>query len=269
MMSKVVNLSIFFPCFNDSKSIGKLVENANSIAKKYTGKFEIIVVDDASTDSSKKVLHKLLKKYKQLKVIFHDKNLGYGGALRSGFKAARNELIFYTDGDGQYDVKELPILLSLMTKDIDFVNGIKMSRHDPTYRIVLGNLYSFLTRWLFWLPIYDVDCDFRLIRKSLLDRLDLNCNSGAICLELVKKSQRAGAKFRQVSVHHLERKFGVSQFFRIDKLSHTLTEVTLLWINLMVLDKLSKLKRHKKLHLPQTELYNPSNATTVHTSQPN
>lgn len=258
MITKTASLSIFFPCYNDSESIGKLVENAFATIKKYANKFEVIVVDDASKDSSKKNLQRLAQKYKRLRLIFHQKNLGYGGTLRSGLRAARNELIFYTDGDGQYDIKELPILLSLMTKDIDFVNGIKMSRHDPTYRIVLGNLYSFFARWLFWLPIYDVDCDFRLIRKSLLDRLDLNCNSGAICLELVKKSQRAGAKFRQVSVHHLERKFGVSQFFRADRLFNTLLEVTILWVDLMVLDKLSKLINRQRLQSLPSSQYNPS-----------
>ena len=115
-------------------------------------------------------------------MIFHQKNLGYGGALRSGFKKAKYGLVFYTDGDGQYDIKELPLLLQLMTKDCDFINGIKMSRHDPTYRIFIGNFYSFLTRWLFWVPILDINCDFRLIRKSLVGRLNLKCNSGSICI---------------------------------------------------------------------------------------
>lgn len=260
MYLKRVSLSIFFPCYNDVKSIGRLVENANTLAKKYTDKYEVIVVDDASKDSSKEVLQRIAKKYHHLRLIFHEKNVGYGGALRTGFKSSRYELVFYTDGDGQYDVKELPLLLSLMSKDVDFINGIKMSRHDPTYRIVLGNIYSFLTRWLFWVPIYDIDCDFRLIRKSLLKRINLQSNSGAICIELVKKSQRAGAKFRQVSVHHLERKFGISQFFRANRILQTLMEIIILWMNLMVLDKLSKLLRHKKLQLPQVEVYNPSNA---------
>lgn len=245
MISKKNGLSIFFPCYNDAKSIKGLIDNTFKLIKKYTNKYEVIVVDDASIDGSRKVLTNLAKKYKHLKLIFHEKNLGYGGALRSGFKKSKYELIFYTDGDGQYDVKELPILLSLMSSDVDFINGIKMSRHDPTYRVVLGNLYSFLARWLFWTPIYDIDCDFRLIRKSLLDRLNLNCSSGAICIELVKKSHRAGAKFRQVSIHHLERKFGASQFFRADRILQTFKEILSLWIKLMVFDKLLQLKRLK------------------------
>lgn len=256
MITKNVGLSIFFPCYNDAKSIGTLVENADFIARKIFRKYEIIVVDDASTDNSKKVLHKLLKKYKHLKTVFHDNNLGYGGALRSGFQTAKYGLVFYTDGDGQYDVSELPLLLSLMTKDVDFVNGIKMSRHDPTYRLVVGNLYSFLMRWLFWIPIYDIDCDFRLIRKSLLEKINLKGSSGAICIELVKKSQKAGAKFRQVSIHHLERRFGVSQFFRVERILQTFWEILELWIELMVINNL-KLPKRKKLQLPQPKFIIP------------
>src|SRR3989338_4882787 len=239
MAKQEYSISVFFPCYNDAKSIRKLVEDSFLILKKITSNHEVIVIDDYSTDESRKVLKNLSKKYKNLKLVFHERNLGYGGALRSGFKTASKELVFYTDGDGQYDVKELPILLSLLTKDIDIANGIKMSRHDPTYRIFVGNLYSFVARWMFFLPIYDVDCDFRLIRRSILRKLDLKSNSGSICVELVKKSQRAGAKFRQVSVHHKERRWGESQFFRVDRILNTFFELGKLWIKLMVTDKIS------------------------------
>lgn len=242
-------VSIFFPCYNDAESIGPLVKKAFSVIKKYTNTYEVIVVDDASTDSSRILLRQLAKEYQKLRLVFHPKNLGYGGALRSGFKAAKYELIFYTDGDGQYDVSELPILLTLMSEDVDFVNGIKMARHDPTYRIVIGNLYSFFTRWLFWIPILDIDCDFRLIRKEVINKLDLYCFSGAICIELIKKAQRAGATFREVSVHHLERKFGVSQFFRIERILSTLGEIILLWWELMVVKKMAKFRAISYNHL--------------------
>lgn len=231
------SVSVFFPCYNDEKSIGELVEKAIKVLKTITADFEVIVVDDGSQDKSRKLLRQLAKKFPFLKLVFHKKNQGYGGALRSGFRAATKDLVFYTDGDGQYDVEELSLLLQLMTPDVNFINGLKMSRRDPTYRIFLGNLYSFVVRWLFWLPISDVDCDFRLIRKSLLDKLKLKSNSGSICVELVKKAQRAGGKFRQVSVHHYERRFGQSQFFRLERLLATLKELVVLWLDLIVKDK--------------------------------
>ena len=149
-------------------------------------------------------------------------------------------MVFYTDGDGQYDVKELPILCHLLTDDVDFINGIKMSRRDPTYRIFFGNLYSLVARWLFWLPIYDVDCDFRLIRTSVVKKLNLTSTSGSVCVELVKKAQRHKASFRQVSIHHYERRYGRSQFFQPKRLASTFKELIFLWFNLMVVDKFFK-----------------------------
>lgn len=234
------SISVFFPCYNDSKSIKKLVEDAFIILRQLTNNYEIIVVDDASVDNSPKILANLSKKHRKLKIIYHKKNKGYGGALKSGFNNTSKDLVFYTDGDGQYDVKEIPLLLSLMTPDVNFVNGIKMARNDPNYRIIIGNLYSFIARWLFWLPVYDVDCDFRLIRKELIDKLNLRNSSGAICIELVKKAQRAGAKFRQVSVHHYERKWGQSQFFHPSRLLTTAWELSHLWVKLMIFDKFLK-----------------------------
>jgi len=227
------SISIFFPCYNDAGSIGKLVEDAFTTARKITPDYEVIVVDDGSTDRSRIILKSLAKKHKKLKLIFHDKNKGYGGALKSGFEVATKEYVFYTDGDGQYDVRELSILWLLMTDDVNFVNGIKMSRQDPSYRIFIGNLYSFVARWMFILPTYDVDCDFRLIRRDLIKKIKLTSMSGSICVELVKKCQRAGAKFRQVSVHHYQRKHGQSQFFKPSRLLSTFKELSLLWIDLV------------------------------------
>lgn len=219
------SISVFFPCYNDSHTIGKLVKNTLAVLKELTSNYEIIVVEDGSSDNSRQILLNLTKKYSQLKLVLHDHNRGYGGALRSGFETATKELIFYTDGDGQYDVKELPVLFQLMTPDVNFINGIKMERQDYTYRIVIGNFYALMMRWLFNLPIQDVDCDFRLIRRSLIDKIALTSNTGAICVELIEKAQNAGAKFRQVSVHHYPRKYGQSQFFRLDRILATWKEL--------------------------------------------
>ena len=237
MANKKPNISVFFPCYNDGKVIVTLVEKAINNLKNVASDWEVIVIDDGSSDNSREALKQAAKKYKELKLVFHTKNRGYGGALKSGFKTARLDLVFYTDGDGQYDVDELPLLVSLMTRDVNFINGIKMERGDARYRIFFGNLHKFFNRWLFWLPVYDVDCDFRIIRKSLLDKINLNSNSGSICIELVKKAQRAGAKFREVSVHHYERKYGQSQFFRVDKIVSTYLDIAKLWLDLNVFGK--------------------------------
>lgn len=223
-------ISVFFPCFNDSRTIGKLVQTADKLLKQYTMAYEVIVVDDGSTDGSRQLLGKLKQKLTKLKLILHSSNKGYGAALRSGFKHARYELVFYTDGDGQYDVSELKLLLPLLTSDTDVVNGIKMERNDPWIRIAVGKGYNFFVRNLFGIKIFDVDCDFRLIRKSLLKSVKLTSNSGAICVELVKKLQHQGARFREVTVHHYDRRYGNSQFFRLGKIIQTTVELTKLWV---------------------------------------
>lgn len=246
MRKKKPSISIFFPCYNDSKTIGRLVKDAVREAEKITDNFEVIVIDDGSKDNSWEILQKLSKKIKQLKLVRHPKNRGYGGALKSGFKTASKELIFYTDGDGQHNLMEFPIMLALLTPDIDFVNGIRMIRNDYTYRVVLGNLYHLLIRWAFLIPIIDVDCDYRLIRSKIIKKLDLQSNSGPICIELAKRAQRVGARFSQVTVHHYDRKFGTSEFWRPKHLITTFYELIILWFRLMIIDTLKKPSYAKK-----------------------
>lgn len=231
------SISVFFPCYNDAKTIGGLVVRADDVLRTLADDYEIIVVNDGSRDESADVLRALDAQVPRLRVVTHGVNRGYGGALRSGFSSATKDLVFYTDGDGQYDVGELPLLLMLLTDDTHVANGMKMARQDPPLRIFVGNLHKFLIRWMFWLPISDVDCDFRLIRRSVLDAITLTSNSGSICVELVKKAQRAGALFREVSVHHYPRQFGESQFFKPGRIIRTYADIARTWVSLMVLRK--------------------------------
>jgi glycosyltransferase involved in cell wall biosynthesis len=232
------SISVFFPCYNDAATIGRLVRDAVCQLQQLTDDYEVVVVNDGSRDNSAEVLQAVQAEVPALRVITHPVNRGYGGALRSGFTAATKDLVFYTDGDGQFDVKELPVLLMLMTEDTHFVNGIKMARGDAALRIHAGNVHKFLMRWSFWLPVIDVDCDFRLIRRSVLDRIVLRSNSGSICVELVKHAQRAGAQFREVSVHHYPREFGESQFFRPARILRTYVDLAMMWVELMIIAKL-------------------------------
>ncbi|OGD78098.1 hypothetical protein A2368_04055 [Candidatus Collierbacteria bacterium RIFOXYB1_FULL_49_13] len=231
------SLSIFFPCYNDEHTIVDLVKDAVATAKKLTNDFEVIVVNDGSKDNSLQVLREAKKSIPSLKIVNHVKNRGYGGALKSGFSKSTKELVFYTDGDAQYDVKELVHLWNLLSDDVDVVNGIKMARQDYAYRVIMGNLYALIVRWMFLLPIFDCDCDFRLIRRSKLRGTKLESNSGSICCELVKRLERNGATFRQVSVHHYPRKYGKSQFFNPKRLWQTAKELSALWWRLMIKDR--------------------------------
>ncbi len=235
-----MKLTAFFPCYNDRPTIGRLVEEAYTTIKRLGYRPEVIVIDDGSTDGSRELLKKLKQtKHPDLRLVFHAANQGYGAVLADGLAHATGDLIFYTDGDGQYDVGELPHLVALMDADTSCVNGIKEERRDPLSRIVLGNAYKFLARWLFWLPIIDVDCDFRLIRRAIAKKIHLTTTSGAVCIELVKKAEAAGAVFREVTVSHYPRRFGNSQFFTLGRLTHTLVEFARLWIALMIMRPVS------------------------------
>lgn len=234
---KYSSVSVFFPAFNDALSIGKLISDALEILPELTDDFEIIVVNDGSTDETGQVLRELRLEHERLRVVEHETNKGYGAALQSGFRAATKDLLFYTDGDGQYDVREMPKLFTLLTENVDVVNGFKLSRADKTNRKVLGGSYNRLARLLFALPVRDVDCDFRLIRREIFCKLTLLTNSGSICVELVYKLKQVGARFAEIGVNHYERPFGRSQFFTATHVAATLRDFFLMWFKLVVLGK--------------------------------
>jgi glycosyltransferase involved in cell wall biosynthesis len=153
--------------------------------------------------------------------IHHEANRGYGGALQSGFEHASKEFVFYTDGDGQYDVRELARLLPLMKPGVTVVNGYKSKRADSWHRVVIGKIYNRTARLLFQLPIRDVDCDFRLIRREALQGIGKISTSGAACLEMIRKLKANGAVFAEVEVSHYPRVHGRSQFFTVQSLMRT------------------------------------------------
>ncbi len=223
------SVTVFLPAFNDEATIGKLVSEALVLLKSLTNDYEVIVINDGSTDATARVLDELANASAHIRIIHHPRNLGYGAALRTGFSNAGKDLIFYTDGDGQYDIKELALLLPLLTDEVDVVNGYKIKRQDDRYRAVSGAIYNALARWFFRLPVRDVDCDFRLIRRRALQRISLSASSGAICVELVHKLASAGCVFREAPVHHYERPHGRSQFFTPRRIAHTVFEFFALW----------------------------------------
>lgn len=228
------SLTIFFPCFNDAGTIGSLVAGAHVVGRESGRDVEILVVDDGSRDNSAEILAELGSRYPELRVVRHATNRGYGAALRSGFAAATKDLVFYTDGDGQYDVLELKRLLPVLQEGVDVVNGYKIARSDPWHRIVIGRLYVVLMRILFQFRVRDVDCDFRLMRRSALGTITLRHSSGVICLELVKKLERAGFRFVDFPVHHYHRVHGRSQFFNFRRLFVTEVNILRLWWELNV-----------------------------------
>jgi glycosyltransferase involved in cell wall biosynthesis len=223
VISDVRSVSAFFPCYNDAATIGDLVRSAAGTLGEIGVEHEVIIVDDGSRDRSLAVLEAV--------------NRGYGAALRSGFAAATKEWVFYTDGDGQYDPRELRALVERAGPDVDLVQGWKLARGDGWSRHVVGRTYHHAVKLLFGLPVRDTDCDFRLIRRALLERVRLEHSSGVICVEMLRKFRDAGARIAEVPVHHYPRPHGRSEFFRFRRVARSLVDVGRLWVRTVLLDR--------------------------------
>ena len=228
------SLSIFFPAYNDAGTIASLAIVAHMTARELTDDYEVIVVEDGSPDHTGELLDEMAAHFPWLKVVHHEKNRGYGGALRTGFATASKELVFYTDGDAQYDPREMRSLWEAFGPEVDFVNGFKMGRSDPFHRVVIGRVYHWFVKLAFGLRIRDVDCDFRLMRRSVFDKVELTRSSGVICVELMKKVQDRGFRIGQVGVHHFHRSYGKSQFFNFPRVARTLLDLMKLWVELVL-----------------------------------
>ncbi|MEO8677558.1 MAG: glycosyltransferase family 2 protein [Vicinamibacterales bacterium] len=228
-------LSVFFPAYNDSGTIASLVIRAVQVAATITPDFEVIVINDGSQDDTPRILDELAHIYPQhVRIVHHQKNRGYGGALRSGFETATKDFVFYTDGDAQYDPAEVQLLWDKMSDEVDWVNGWKISRADPLHRIIIGRIYHHTVKLLFGLKVRDVDCDFRLMRRRIFDVVHLEKDSGVICLEMMKKFQDAGFRVAETPVHHFHRAYGKSQFFNFPRILKTAVDVMKLWWALVI-----------------------------------
>jgi glycosyltransferase involved in cell wall biosynthesis len=228
------SLSIFFPAYNDAGTIASLALVAHMAAREITDDYEVIVVDDGSPDHTGALLDEMARHFEWLKVVHHPQNRGYGGALRTGFETASKDLVFYTDGDAQYDPRELTKLYEAFSRDVDFVNGYKITRHDPLHRVVIGRAYHWFVKTLFGLRLRDVDCDFRLMRRCIFEKVKLTRSSGVICVELMKKVQDHGFRLAEVPVHHFHRSYGKSQFFNFPRVARTLWDLARLWVELVL-----------------------------------
>lgn len=227
-------ISGFFPFLNDWGTIGSLVLGLDSKLQKISSEYEILIVDDGSDKSAKDILSSLTEAFPKVRIITHEKNKGYGGALRSGFDNAKYDWIFYTDGDAQYDPREITLLSEKISENVDVINGYKIRRSDPFYRKITGKGYHFVVKLLFNVPIRDTDCDFRLIRKNVFEKVKLEENTGLICTEMIRKISDAGFKFVEVPVHHFWRTSGKSQFFNLVRVGQVIIGLLGLWYRLVL-----------------------------------
>lgn len=223
------SISIILPVFNEEDNIERVV---SSIFDFFIGKgspFEIILVNDGSTDKTPIIIEQLVRDDKDVQVIHHFTNRGYGAALISGFQKARYETVAFIDSDCQFDVSEIEKFL-LYYGEYDIVAGYRIRRRDSLYRVLIGVLYTRLISILFGVSLKDINCGFKLLRKSMLDRIELFSKGALINAEILVKAKQMGCSVKEIGVNHFPRKKGKQTGARFTVISKAIYELWKLWV---------------------------------------
>jgi glycosyltransferase involved in cell wall biosynthesis len=206
-MKKLPSLSIFFPCYNEEENVERVTRAAVQAAGVFANDFEVIVVDDGSKDRTGEIADRLAAEIPQVRAVHNRPNQGYGGAVKRGLTEARMEWVFFTDGDGQFDINELPKLIDLLDR-CDFAVGYRVQRADPFIRKLNGWCWGVLVRALFGIRVRDIDCAFKLLPRSLIEAIELQSEGALISTELLAKAHYRGLRIAEVGVGHYPRTAG-------------------------------------------------------------
>ncbi|MBI2031289.1 MAG: glycosyltransferase family 2 protein [Candidatus Levybacteria bacterium] len=232
MDKKIAELSIFFPFWNEEKNIEKVVDSAIRVAKKSAQDWEIIMVDDGSSDDTLKIATSIAGKDSNLKVVAHKINRGYGASLRSGFEAAKYNLVVFTDGDGQFDFSQVSRFFPKI-KNSDIVIGYRQKRHDHPIRHILMNLLKIWDFVFFGFVFRDIDCGFKMFKKQALERITPLRSEGAmITTEILAKAKKEKLKISQVNVSHYPRIYGDQSGGNLRVILRAIKESFILWKDL-------------------------------------
>lgn len=206
-MKQLPELSIFFPCYNEEANVERVARAAVEAASRFTEKFEIILVNDGSKDRTGEIAESLAKADARIRAVHNNPNLGYGGAVARGLRESRYSWIFFTDGDGQFDLGELGKLIDLLDR-CDLAVGYRIKRADPLIRRSNAFCWGVLVRALFGLKVRDIDCAFKLLPKSLIDKIELRSQGALISTELLARAKYQGLRIAEVGVNHYPRVAG-------------------------------------------------------------
>lgn len=209
-MEKLKEVSAFFPAYNEEKNITKTVRDAEKVLEQVSENYEIIVVDDGSSDKTSEVVENLSKENQKIKLVKHEVNKGYGMAIRTGFKSCKYEWIVFTDSDGQFDFSEFPNFINEQRRtQADLVVGYYHKRKVPFFRKMNSFFWQLLIRALLDLKVRDIDCGFKFIRKKVIDEMILTAERGAfISTEFLTKAKEKGHKIVEIPITHYPRMEG-------------------------------------------------------------
>lgn len=227
---KKPSISAFFPAYNEEANIGPLCLKTAAALKKVSSRYEVIAVNDGSKDQTAKVVEALHRKQPQIRLVSHKVNQGYGAAVKTGFASSKMDWIFFTDGDGQFDVNEIAKLLPL-TRDHDLVVGYRIKRADPPHRLLNAWAWGTLVRSLFRLKgVRDIDCAFKLIRRDVFKKFKLETTGAMISTELLVKSQKNGFRIAEIGVNHYPRTAGQQTGAKLSVIARAFKELFMYFI---------------------------------------
>jgi len=227
-MNRFKELSVFFPAYNEEENIRGTVEKALDFLPLVADTYEVIIVNDGSSDATGRVAGELESEHPAVRVITHDHNRGYGAAIKTGFASSRYAYVFFTDGDGQFDIQELAKFAEL-APECDIVAGYRIKRNDPFYRVMNAKAYNLLVRILFGLHLRDIDCAFKVIRKDVINAVDLKSESQFVSAEFLIKAKKMGYSIRETGAHHYPRQHGTPTGNSIKSIVNSFKELFLLW----------------------------------------
>jgi glycosyltransferase involved in cell wall biosynthesis len=202
-----ISISIFFPCFNEQDNIPIVIRSALEVLEIISADYEIIIIDDGSTDRTAEIARELGLANPRIRLVRHPANLGYGAALRSGFRTASKDLVFFTDADGQFDLRDLPSFLEAIGQ-YDVVCGYRLRRSDGIIRRFNGWCWTQLVCLLFGLRVRDVDCAFKLFRRHVVENMQMLSNGALISAEILARATKAGFRIAELPVRHYPRRAG-------------------------------------------------------------
>jgi len=229
MAKKIKTLSVFFPAYNEEVNIEKTVRKAKKILLQVADKWEILIINDGSTDKTGQVAAKLRREDKRIDVINHPINQGYGAALKSGFSNARYPWVAFTDSDGQFNFSEIKKFLPLM-KNSDLILGYRLNRADSFLRKIYTFVWGKIPVVLWGLKVKDYSCGFKLIKKKVFDAVQPLVGEEKVTqIEMLVKAKRKGFKFAEIGVRHYPRKYGAQTGTNIKVVVKSITDIFKLW----------------------------------------